>query len=87
MIQYLLIVAGIILIIFIYESIKGKGTQSVIERLKLITLQVVCTLSLTLLIVIFSSDVLKASRTQVEIVGAIACAMSYLLCAFVFRRN
>lgn len=87
MIQYPLIVVGIIIIIFLYESIDDKGTQSVIERLKLISLQFICTLTLTLLIVIFFSDVLKASSTQIEIVGAIAGGMSYLLCAYVFRRQ
>lgn len=87
MILYALILVGIIIIIFFDESINGKGTQSVIERLKLISLQVICTLTLILLIVIFVSDVLKASQTQIEIIGAIACAISYLLCAYIFRRH
>jgi len=82
-----LIVVGVIVIIFFYESINDKGTQPVIVRLKLISLQVICTLALTLLIVIFFSDVLQASQSQIEIVGAIACVISYLVCAYAFRRN
>lgn len=81
------IVVGVIVIIFLYESINDKGTQSILIRLKLISLQVICTLALTLLIVVFFADVLKASQSQIEIVGAIACVISYLVCAYAFQRN
>ena len=87
MVFYSLLVVGIIAIIFLYESIYDKGNQSVFERLRLIGLQVVCTLALTLLIVIFFAKILKASQSQIEIVGAIACFISYLLCSYVFRRS
>jgi len=42
---------------------------------------------LALLIIIFFSDVLNASEAQIEIIGAMSIAMSYLLCAYIFRRK
>ncbi|MFC3120049.1 hypothetical protein [Agaribacter flavus] len=87
MIENIVIAAGIILILFFYESIKFKGKQSIAERLKLISLQVACTIVITLVTVIFLSEVLKATSDQVELLGALTGAVAYLLCAYIFRRR
>ncbi len=57
------------------------------ERLKLISLQVVCTLAVSLPIIIFCADVLKGSEAQIEIVGAMVLGLSYLMFAYIFRRK
>ncbi|PCJ47261.1 MAG: hypothetical protein COA74_12025 [Gammaproteobacteria bacterium] len=87
MVLILLSIVGIIVIIFLNESLEKKSTQSRFIRLKLISLQIICTLALALLIIIFFSDVLNASEAQIEIIGAMSIAMSYLLCAYIFRRK
>lgn len=82
---YLLVLFAII-IICIQES-KRKSSQPIFTRLKLASFQIICTISLMLVTLLFFSNVLNASSTQIEIVGAIVGVISTLTCAYIFRRK
>ena len=87
MMEILLLIVCAIIGIFIFESLEKKTAQSRFERLKLITLQVICTLTLGLLVIIFFSDVLNASESQIDIIAPVSLAMSFFLCAYIFKRR
>ncbi|GLX81703.1 hypothetical protein theurythT_11550 [Thalassotalea eurytherma] len=75
-----------IIIICIEES-KRKSPQPIAQRLKLATLQIVFTVVMILVILYFFSEIIGASTQQIEIIGAIACMISIIVCAYAFRRK
>ena len=85
--QILLLVACAIIGLFLHESLGKKSVQSRFERLKLITLQAICTITLMLVVVIFFDDVLNASESQLDIIAPVSGAISCFLCALIFRRQ
>lgn len=87
MVYYILIIMGIILAMFLLESRDEELTQNIPHRLGLVALQVICTLAMTFISLYFFSEILGASDLQIEIVGAISLALSFCVCAYVFRRQ
>lgn len=75
------------IIIMCIEESRRKSSQPKLTRYMLVSLQIVCTVVSTLVVLIFFSDVLKASRTQINILGPLICVTSYLICAQAFRRK
>lgn len=75
MIYCILVILGIILAVFLIDSRNEKLTQSAGHRLRLVSLQVICTLAMTFISLYFFAEILKASSQQTEIIGAISLAL------------
>jgi len=82
---FILLICAVIIICI--EESKRKSTQPIFVRLKLATLQVIGTVLMIFVILYLFNEVIGASTLQMEIIGGIACLISALLCAFVFRRK
>ena len=87
MLQYLLLLVGITIIIFIYESIHNKNTQKNLVQVILIFSQIVFIVIFNIMILKIIEEYTKSNPKQIEIIGAFSVVISYFISAHLFKRK
>jgi len=87
MLQYIFLIVGITLIIFLYELINKKNTQKKLVQFILIFSQIIFIIVFNILILNIFKENVKSSSKQIEIIGAISVVVSYFISAHLFQRK
>jgi len=87
MLQYIFLIVGITLIIFLYELINKKNTQKKLVQFILIFSQIIFIIVFNILILNIFKENVKSSSKQIEIIGAISVVISYFISAHLFQRK